>query len=257
MRRDPCLPGSAGRELASLGPALVRRFFCCVLSLLGLASSLTASEGDISLAKGLYYKRLQKISSQGRIELPKSAAVLDLRGTQIVDADALRSVAAWVDGSSHPPLRLVLIDSSTSSDVLQILESREQFLMTLGAASPAISPDVAVTVSLRSDQDARDALDAGKAPGDLLASKFEKPRYDEAAMVRDHASGLPLPNSPPDLSDLDPTEGDATTTPTTAPDADVATAAGSLPEAPLFDAVLQRAVHLYQSLVALKRITVE
>lgn len=251
-------PGSGRRWRHPAGAALACTFFCCLLPLLGIASAATVAEGEPTLAKGLVYKRLQTLPAASVLELPKTAVVIDLRGTQLADTDALRSVAAWVSASSQPPLRLVLIDSSTSSDVLQVLEARQRFLMTVGAASPAISPDVAVAVSLRADQDARDTLDAGKAPLELLASKVEKRRYDEAAMVRDHANGIPLPDSPPDLSDPDPTAQDATVPSTANPGGEkpVATA-GSTATAPLYDAVLQRAVHVYQSLVALKRIPAE
>lgn len=232
-------------------------FIGCLLLLLGGNASATAAEDGATLTHGLAYERVRTLPASSAIELPRTAVVIDLRGTQAADTKALRLVTSWVEASSRPPLRLVLIDSSTASAVLRILESRQRFLMTLGAASPAITPDVAVAVSLRADQEARDALDAGKTPQDLLASKMEKRRYDEAAMVRDHANGVPVPESPPDLAGPDPAGRDESTPSSAAPSDENTVAAGTTTAPPVHDAVLQRAVHIFQSLVALKRITVD
>lgn len=230
------------------GLRLLAGLLTCSL-LLGEAPAPPDAPVEISLVSGLAYKRLQTLPEDA-VDLPRGAAVIDLRGTRPAAADAIDRVGDWVKASSHPPLRLVLIDSTTAGEIVQELERRHRYLITLGAASPAISPDVAVATPLRADEQARDALDAGKSPQDLLPSRLEKRRYDEAAMVRDHANGVPLPDSPPDLSD--PEEKEASAAP--APSADKAAIVQAPPPATPQDVVLQRAVHLYEALVALKQI---
>lgn len=216
---------------------------------IGQASTPADASDGVPLISGLVYKRLQTLHAPPA-KLPTGAAVIDLRGTRIASPESVANIGSWVKDSSHPPLRLVLIDSTTAAEIVQGLEGRHRYLITLGAASPAISPDVTVATSLRADEQARDALDTGKSPQELLPSKLDKRRYDEAAMVRDHANGVPVPDSPPDLSD--PEDKDAIAP--WAPSANKASPSQSSPPASLQDAVLQRAIHLYEALVALKRI---
>lgn len=215
----------------------------------GQSSTPADASDGISLISGLVYKRLQTLPSASA-KIPTGAAVIDLRGTRIASPESVTTIGNWVNSSAHLPLRLVLIDSTTAAEIVQGLEGRHRYLITLGAASPAISPDVAVATPLRADEQARDALDAGTSPQELLPSKLDKRRYDEAAMVRDHANGVPLPDSPPDLSD--PEEKDAIAPP--APSTDKASPPQSSPPTPVQDAVLQRAIQLYEALVALKHI---
>ncbi|MBE7540295.1 MAG: hypothetical protein HS122_18020 [Opitutaceae bacterium] len=227
----------------------------CALTVL-LAGSLLAEQSSggpdptavTTLISGLSYQRIQTLP-QVAPELPVGATVIDLRGARSAGAEALQIVEDWVKASTQPPLRLVLIDSTTSADIVQILDGRQRYLITLGAASPAINPDVPVSTPLSEDEKARDAIDAGKAPQELLPSKLEKKRYDEAAMVRDHANGVPLPESPPDL--LDPESDEAAAPTAHAGSAEnTSAAAASHPQ----DMVLQRAIHLFQALVAMKQI---
>ncbi len=231
------------------------RRFCLLVGLLtcsllmGEASAPISASDGVPLIGGLVYKRLKTLPLAST-SLPKGAAVIDLRGTRLAAAEAVDSVGGWVKDSSHPPLRLVLIDSTTAGEIVQELEGRQRYLITLGAASPAISPDVAVATPLRADEQARDAVDAGRPPQDLLPSRLEKRRYDEAAMVRDHANGVPLPDSPPDLSDWDEKESP----PAPSSSSDKTQPVQKPAAAPPQDAVLQRAIHLYEALVALKHI---
>jgi hypothetical protein len=68
----------------------------------------------------------------------------------------------------------------------------------------------------------------------LINPSVEKPRNDEARLVADHRAG----HAP------DPATADATSAPATPPPA----------PPPATDAVLQRAVHLHRTLLALKKL---
>jgi len=208
------------------------------------------------LGEGLSYLRIRNLAADIKAEPPATATVIDLRGTEGGSIEALGHLRTWMTASSHGPLRLVLIDSVTGTEILDILNRRQRFAITVAATSPALTADVSVATSLVADRQARDALDAGKPLKDLLGPKIAKRRYDEASMVKDHANGVPLPESPPDLSELpEDVAAPASKAPATPAEAASVKPPPAPPtEAVPYDAVLQRAIHVFLALTALKKI---
>jgi len=130
-------------------------------------------------------------------------------------------------------------------------------IITLGARTPALTPDIAVSVSSEDDRHAYDAFGDGTPLDKLLNSALEKKRFDEAALVRDRANAM-NPNS--DLGSDDDTSALSPEAPEVAPSVSLARPAPAPVPAkkaeppPIIDAVLQRAVQLHRALVALKKI---
>ncbi|HRE80222.1 MAG TPA: hypothetical protein PLN52_04200 [Opitutaceae bacterium] len=215
------------------------------LCLLTVSAGVSAAVEVKDLGDGLSYLRVRSLDKTLPAALPTSATAIDLRGTIEATPEALATLRDWLAQTAQRPLRLFLVDSTTRPEILEALERRQRYGVTLAAASPALTTDIAVNTPLSADQQAREALDHGKPIKDVLAPRVEKRRYDEAAMVRDHASGVPVPDSPPDLSDATPTETapTATTEPTPPSKTPV-----------IFDAVLQRAIHFHRALAGLKKL---
>lgn len=220
-------------------------FRLLLIGLCFLTTSRGASADVKDLGDGLGYLRLRSLDKTLPGALPTSATVVDLRGTFEATPEALETLRGWLAQTAQRPLRLFLVDSTTRPEILEALDRRQRYGITLAAASPAVSTDITVNTPLSMDQQAREALDQGKAIKDVLAPRLEKRRYDEAAMVRDHASGVPVPDSPPDLTEATPTE--TAPTATTEP-----TPPSKTP--PIFDAVLQRAIHFHRALAGLKKL---
>ncbi|MFO1448025.1 MAG: hypothetical protein U1F61_07700 [Opitutaceae bacterium] len=219
-----------------------------LLALAGLALAL-AGFGPrcgamvTELADGLTYVRIRDLDTEPA-PAARSAMILDFRGTQAT-AEAVGRLAPLLDVRAQGAMRLVLLDPTTSPAILERLKTASPQVLTLAATVEGLRVDIPVATPAANDQLARDAIDAGKPLGELLEARREKRRYDEAAMVRDHANGLPLPDSPPDTTDPAPTSP----TPSTP-------AAKPEPKGPppLQDTVLQRAIHVHQALRALKKV---
>jgi len=221
--------------------AIVLTFWTAVAT---FAETRTFEFGD-----GLDYVRVRNLDTETPVAA-RAAMIVDLRGSTGTSPLAATRLAVLLDVRSPGAIRLVLIDGATASNLVGLLKSSPNRLLTLGAAGSGLALDITVATTVETDLHAREAIDAGTPLPDLLDPKREKRRYDEAAMVRDHANGLPIPGSPPE-----------TDTPKADGDADTGGKAGTGPAAPketkakpLVDQVLQRAIHVHQALRALKKL---
>ena len=196
------------------------------------------------LGRGLIYHRVHELPA----DLPtaesarKQPCVLDLRYVH-GDATAAATLAAWLKFHATPRAPVFLLaNSDTSHALLAPLTSRDPTgsVVVLGAAAPGFTPDIAVRVPAGAERRAYDALEAGAAIDSLLVENVAKPRNDEARLAKDHLPDSTLADGPA----VDETP---------APDNN-SKAAKPPPPAPLVDAVLQRAVQLHRTLVALKKI---
>lgn len=234
----------------------MRAFFVILALVSSLGAQIGFSAEVKELSNDVSYLRLRSLSDATTRELPAQATVVDLRGASAISPESLQTLRGWVASSGQLPLRLYLVNSTTHPSIFEALALRQRYALTLAAASPAVTTDIAVTATPEQDRRAWEALDAGTPFKDVLAVKVEKRRYDEAAMVRDHLNGVPIPDSPPDTSDPAPVS------PPTPPSISPQTPSLTLDQTPapapkspvIYDAVLQRALHVYQALKALKKL---
>jgi len=203
------------------------------------AAPITRDLGD-----GLAYHRITTLPA----DLPKEAGnrnqslILDLRFVR-GDAAAGTALDAWL--KFHPSSRtpvFLLINAETEAAVLTPLVRRlpTKGLLVVGAASPGLTPDLALKTSPTAERIAYDALATGTPLEALLYDSPEKIRDDEASLMKGRQSPVvPLDDPADDLSPLSP---------------DTAKAAAQKTAPPLIDVALQRAVHLHRALRALKKI---
>jgi hypothetical protein len=234
-------------------PSLIAAITGIALSVLLLASNAQAAlEQD--LGQGLAYVRVTDLSADLPVlekVLTHPAVVLDLRNTPSAAGKIAELTADLNKTPSAHAVRLVLLSATTAPDLIEVVSSGRPGIVTLGARSAAITPDIALAVSSEEDRHAYDAFGGGTPLEKLLSSTLEKKRFDEAALVRDRASGATGPGDvgpDDDATTLSPEAKDpATATPAPPP-------AKKIEPAPLIDVVLQRAVQLHRALLALKKI---
>lgn len=197
------------------------------------------------LGEGLAYFRARELPS----DLPGAAAkpgplVLDLRFVAVRDS-AVTALEAWLKFRATPVAPVfVLFNAETAAPVRDYLaaEKAHPGLVTLGPAAPGFAPDLAIDATAEEDRAAYDALDRGAVLTTLITENADKPRNDEAALVRERAN-------PP----ADPTSPTANDDPA-AEFAEKSTPAPAAPPPPPVDYTLQRAIQLHRALHALKRL---
>jgi hypothetical protein len=206
---------------------LVRLF-----SVLCLLSPVWATELT-DLGSGLGYLRLHSPADPVKAAASSGALVLDLRYATADDASAAALKTALAGRPAGAPL-FILVSPATPAVLAPVISASPA--LTLGVPGSAPAPKVVVHTDAAQDRRAYDAFEAGTPVDKLISGKIEKERFDESTLVQEFKDGNPdaAPPTPPDP---------------TAPQA-----AGT-PEKPaiLIDRVLQRAVHLHQALLALKR----
>jgi len=213
-----------------------------------LALTATAAPAPVTgraeraLGPDLAYVRLRALPD----DLPTSAAatgalVLDLRYLR-GESEGAAALGAWLKlhASRQTPV-YVLVNPATSPAVLDLLENQPTpaGLLSLGAPSSRFVPDVTLNIAPVAERAAYEALDQGTPIEALLADNPDKPRHDEAAIAKEHATA-PAAEDEPDVELTD--------------DAPAPAAAVATPP-PLIDRTLQRAVQLHRALVALRRIS--
>lgn len=213
----------------------------CCFGLAGNAAPLA-----LDLGQGLAYHRVATLPADLPTEesARKQPCVLDLRYAQ-GDASTGMVLLGWLKfhASPHTPVFL-LVNTESSAALLASIASGLPVsgVLVIGAASPALPPDIVLKIAPAEERRAYDALATGIPVESLLNDTPEKPRNDEARLAQEH-HGQPGAGSSPDDDAID-----------------VIPAAGSeksgkaRPPAPLIDAALQRAVQLHRSLKALKKI---
>lgn len=208
--------------------------FVLLAAVLGLVRA-PAAPLERDLGQGLAYLRVHALPA----DLPASAAaghpvVLDLRYVAGGPAEAA-GLFAWL--KHHAGIRtpvFLLANDRTGAALLAPLNSPEAVtgLIILGAAAPGFEPDIALAVPPAEERRAYDALEHGAATDSLVVTRTDKPRNDEATLAKARLA------DPADGDDEPPAEEK----PKPAPPPQV------------IDAVLQRAVQLHRSLLALKRL---
>lgn len=205
-----------------------------IAAVLALGSARAApAERDLGL--GLKYFRARAIPA----DLPTSEAarggpvVLDLRYAAGDSAGAL-ALTGWLKFHAGPKSPVFLLaNAATSRRLLAPLASPDAVrgLIILGAAAPSFEPDISLAVTAEADRKCWEAFERGTPLEALLSDRREKPRDDEALLVREHLSDSALSADPVDPSSAPPAQA-----------------------APLLDEVLRRAVQLHRTLVALRRL---
>jgi hypothetical protein len=207
------------------------------------ALSAGAAPLERDLGQGLAYCRVHRLPADLPVAPGKpSPLVLDLRFA-LSDESATTALGAWLRfrSSTAAPV-LVLLNADTAPAVLDFFAALEPpaGLVTLGAASPRLAPDIAVNISAAAEHTAYDALEHGTPLDTLLTDPSPKPRHDEAAIALERTNP-PDGSAPADSDGPDSADGAA------------AAAAPAVPP-PVIDSVLQRAVYLHRSLRALKKL---
>ncbi len=201
---------------------------------LALAAASGATELT-DLGRGLSYLRVSSVSESAKAivaSVPQNRPfVLDLRYVTATDEDSRLISGALAKRTGTLPL-FILISPETPPAVAQALSRLPVGTITLGVEGSAPVPTVVVAQATGTDRRAYDAARDGLALETLISGKINKERFDEASLVRDFQNGHAYP-SPPSAPDW-----------ATKPDT-------QKPQV-LTDRVLQRAVHLHRTLVALR-----
>jgi hypothetical protein len=226
-------------------------FLFFVLFLSASIGAQAALEKD--LGQALAYLRVTDASADTALVVDtigrRPALVLDLRSQPVANglAEAIQTALAKPPGAHA--LRVILINSTTAPALVTAITDSLPSVITIGPRSPAITPDIAVAVTDAEDRRAFAALADGAPLEKLISDPHDKPRYDEAKLVQDHANGITPPDSvlPADADD------DSVTTDSLGEKKNADAEKKPAP-APAIDLVLERAVQLHRSLLTLKKL---
>jgi len=224
-------------------------FFFLVILLAGAPGLHAAIEKE--LGQALAYLRVTDADADSALVVDtisrRPALVLDLRSVSTANRLTETVHSALAKPPAPHAVRIILINATTTPALVATLADALPSVVTIGPRSPALTPDIAVTISAEEDLRAFDALTNGTPLEKLISDSQDKPRYDEAKLVQDHANGVTPPEAmlPADADD-DSVAGDAE--PKKKP------ADAEKKPAPLIDLVLERAVQLHRSLLALKKL---
>ena len=211
-----------------------------------LSGFVSAAPLDRNLGHDLAYHRIRELPA----DLPTDAirsqpCVVDLRyvrPTPETVQDASLALAAWVKShaTTHTPV-FILANATTSRVLLLRLAGRDPVgnVVVIGAAAPGFEPDIALKLSPEADRRAYDALEADTPIDSLVVETTNKPRNDEAQLAKERQ---------PDAGSPDPVEAGPASAPAPADDKSAKSKPSSI------DAVLQRAVQLHRTLIALKKL---
>lgn len=191
-----------------------------------------------ALGQNLDYLRVREVPAGLTSAKPATngALVLDLRFAT-VGANNGFSVAAWLNARARTNAPVfVLFNSATQPALLDALAPGylPSGVITLAPSGTSLPADITIDVDAATDRKAYEAYDKGTALTDLVVTTTAKQRFDEAELIRRDAAADAGGKSAPAAT---PTRPPASATPP-----------------PLVDAVLQRAVQLHRSLLALGRL---
>lgn len=237
------------RRPAFFGPTcfVLLLALCAIHTPLRGAEPENANDGD--LGGGLYYFRVTNLAEQLaglRAALAKHPAlVVDLRGVDagMADARALRSALLPADAKARAA-RFVLINRATGTAIPFTLDAGLPDggipgVLVIAPGAAGVPADVLAPGSIEDDQMACEAIARGAEVATLVNRQPEKKRYDEAVLERGH-HGLPESEDDGEKS-LDVNNADS-----------AEKEAGR--EGLVTDSVLQTAVHVHRSLLALKKL---
>ena len=200
-----------------------------------LAAGLRAAPLERDLGQGLAYVRVHALPA----DLPGGPGaghptVLDLRYVHGGPAEAA-GLLAWLKQHASPRTPVFLLaNGGTSPELLAPLGSPEAVngLVILGPAAPGFDPDLAIAVTPEAERRAYDALEQGAPIDSVVVARSDKVRNDEAMLAKARLA--------------DSAEEDDSPKPEEKPK--------PAPPPQVIDPVLQRAVQLDRSLLALKRL---
>jgi hypothetical protein len=210
--------------------------FSLLLLLIAIAPAAPAAPLERDLGLGLVFCRVHTLPGDlpTSESLQRHAWILDVRYVA-GDRAAATALTGWLKfhASATTPV-LLLANAETSAVLLAPFTAADAIagLIILGPARSDFTPDIAVAVKPGVERRAYHALETGTAIEALITEKVDKVRNDEAMLAREHLPDSALSNPPDDGA---------------------APAAPAAP--PLLDPVLQRAVQLHRTLIALKRIS--
>jgi len=212
--------------------------FPALLLFVATAAAALAAPLQRDLGQGLLYCRVHTLPA----DLPTDVAIrhhtwiLDVRYVA-GDRAAATALTGWLKfhASATTPV-LLLANADTSGVLLAPFAAADAIagLIILGPSRADFAPDIAVAVTPEGERRAYHALETGTPIEALITEKIEKARNDEAMLAREHLPDSALANPPEEGTDAGPRADKA--------------------PAQLLDPVLQRAVQLHRTLIALKRI---
>lgn len=215
------------------------------------ASAHAALEKELGQALVYYRVTDAKADLPGTADIieRRPALVLDLRSI-VADGDFARALQAAL-AKTPPPhaARFVLINAATAPAVIEALDADFISVITLGPKSSAIKPDIAVSTTEDMDHKAYAALADGTAVEKLVSDNRDKRRYDEAKLVHDHANGVT-----PSEAELPADAEDDSIVPDQMEAKQPSEPAKKAESAPVIDVVLERAIQIHRSLLALKKL---
>ena len=206
----------------------------------GFASAASAEQLSRDLGKGLVYCRVHALPADLPAATTKpGAVVLDLRYAR-GEAGGTAALGTWLKSRNAAAPVFILLNADTAPAVLAYFTAHDPTAgqLTLGAASPGFTPDIALKISAAAERTAYDALEHGTPVDSLLTDPLDKPRHDEAAIAQERTAAADDATAP-DTDLADPV--------------DAATAAPAAPPA-VIDYALLRAVHLHRALLALRKL---
>lgn len=193
-----------------------------IFTVVGIAQPL-----ERDLGRGLIYLRVQTLPADLPAQSTAPSHVLDLRYAT-GDATGIKS---WISAhaSRQSPV-FILANAETQLDLLPPNKSVPGVII-LGRASGNFHPDIAITVTPELEKRAYDAIPEAESIETLLKAPAEKPRYDEAAVVKAQKEGRAWEPEPLPEDDA-PAKTDT--------------------PAPLIDFTLQRAVQIHRGWLVLR-----
>ena len=201
------------------------------------------------LGQNLDYLRVREVPAGLSSGQPSAtgALVLDLRYT-LAGADGGRELTAWLRSRARAsaPI-LVLFNGATAENLVAALGlgTLPPGVVTLAPAGASLPADVLVNVDPAADRAAYDAFANGTPLSNLVNAATDKPRFDEAELIRrdaeENATGKAAPKAAPQ--------------PNSGRGGPPGRRGGGPPQRPpTVDALLQRAVQFHRTLLALGRI---
>jgi hypothetical protein len=233
----------------------MKRTAYVIVFLFFLASSIGAHAAlEKDLGQALAYLRVTEANADTALVVDtiehRPALVLDLRSLSSDTALASAIQTALAKPPAPHAIRVVLINSTTAPTFVTAITDSLASVITIGPRSPAITPDIAVSISDDDDRRAFAALANGTPLEKLINDSHQKARYDEARLVQDHANGV----SPADSALPADAEDESVTNEPASEDKKPLDAAKKTAPPPMIDLVLERAVQLHRSLLALKKL---
>lgn len=199
--------------------------------LLGVASALCAAPLERELGDGFVYFRARDVP----VDLPGNegvrgrAFVLDLRFAH-AGPNATTLLESWLRFHARADRpAFVLVNGATTAPLLRALRDRNTLpgVLVVGVAGQPFAPDIVVHQTSAEERRAYQALEDGASVSALTTDNPTKERNDEASLSQ---------------------EGPVATTDESGDGA----APASDAEPPATDAALQRAIHLFHGLKALR-----